>query len=58
MAAMAPEELELLAVAVVAANVLKSKKRKRRVWEKDWLKKKQSMSYVNLLHELKSEPVY
>lgn len=55
---MVPEELELLAVAAVAATLLKKKKRrKRRVWAKDWLGKKESMSHVNLLQELKSEPV-
>ena len=55
---MVPEELELLAVAAVAATLLKKKKRrKRRVWAKDWLGKKESMSHVYLLQELKSEPV-
>ena len=51
------EELNLL--AAVAAMLLQKikKRRKRRVWTKEWLLKRDGLSHLKLLEELRLEPV-
>ncbi|XP_045134780.1 uncharacterized protein LOC123518147 isoform X3 [Portunus trituberculatus] len=53
------EELDLLAAAAVAATLLQKtkKRRKRRVWTKEWLLKRDGLSHLKLLEELRLEPV-
>ena len=47
-------------IAVACAYALKEKtkqiKKRRRLWCKGWLLKRQTFSHVNLLHELRLEP--
>lgn len=50
---MASDEI-LIATAVALYVKTKSKKRSR--WTKDWLKKREKLSHVNLLEELRLEP--
>lgn len=50
------EEMCLIATAVVLAVGEKKKKRKRRIWVKSWLSKRDIYSHVNLINELKLQP--
>lgn len=49
------ETLMLAAAATVCCHIL-TKKRKRKQWMKEWLKKRNQFTHVNLLNELSLEP--
>lgn len=46
----------MLAVALSSAVLSKKKKKKRAVWTKEWLLKRNKYSYTNLLNGLKLDP--
>ena len=56
---MGTEELDLLTTAAIAVTQLlkkTKKRRKKKVWTKEWLLKRDGLSHMNLLKELRLQP--